>query len=427
MKLRLVYFSPLNSISPDIMTYGENLLPHLINHTEVSLFVENVENAKSTKFSQIPAYPCLAYGANRWAYDASIYHLDNHPCYADIYRTFLAYPGIVALHSFDLYELVAGITPTRSDRSGFLREVRYSLDVEDARQAKRAISRDKQIENCYLNSRVMDLNLGLIVHSDYMRRMVQRLSPHAMVAKVDIGVSVPSLPSTMSEMQSRQSLGLSPDDLVITSFLTAKPRIRIKSILQAFYELLKAYPQARLLLAGESLSTCDNDSLIQKLGLENKVLVTGSLSSAEYKACEVASGIAVQLHYPAFGEASISTLRALAIGLPTIVSDTGWAAELPDAICRKVSPGEREIEVLYRHLTQLAEDVEMRQYLGKKARNYVARHHKWEQAAADYLAFIQAVLEYLYKGVSGPRPPDSYDRNTTLRSTEVFRGTDLCL
>jgi glycosyltransferase involved in cell wall biosynthesis len=423
MKLKLAYFSPFNSTYPDVMTYSEDLLSHLVNHAEISLFVESVENAKSTKFSQVPAYPCLAYGANRWAYDAAIYHLDNHPCYADIYRTFLAYPGIVTLHSFDLYELVAGIIPTRSEGAVFVREVRYSLGSEGALQAKW----DKQIENCYLNSRVMDLNLGLIVHSDYTRRLVQRLSPHAMVTKVEKGVTVPPIPHAKGKVRPRQSLGLSPNDLVITSFGTMKPRMRVESVLQAFSELLKTYPQAHLVLAGQRLSTDEHSALIQRSGLENKVRVTGSLSIQERKRYEFASDIAVQLHYPAFGEASIDTLRALAIGLPTVVSDAGWAAELPDAICCKISPGEGEIKILHRCLVQLAEDTERRHRLRQEARNYVAQHHTWEQAALGYLAFTRAVLDYLHEGVSGPRPPDSYGRSKNPRETEAFCGTDLCL
>lgn len=395
--MKLAYFSPLSPIRSGISAYSQDLLPYLADRAEIDLFIDDYTPTHPIIAERFPIYSRLAYGANRWAYDATIYHLGNHLYHEGIYHTFLQYPGIVVLHDFNLYGLVGGATLGRDDRVGFVREMGYAQGIESSQRAWRIVNGRETMEaNDYpLNRRVLDLSLGVIVHSNYVRRLVTQRSPQSRSIKVNMGIPLSPLPSTEARAKARQALSISPDDLLIASFGLVTPEKRVASVLRAFAELLKDYPHARYALVGEMAPGCDPAETVRELGLENRVIVTGYLPFADYQAYMAAADVAVNLRYPTAGETSASVLRLLAAGLPTLVSDVGWFAELPDAVCRKVAPDKAEVETLCQHLTQLASNAEARRSLGRRARDYVARHHSLEQAAADYITFIQTLLDDL--------------------------------
>lgn len=395
--MKLAYFSPLSPIRSGISAYGQDLLPYLAGQTEIDLFVDDYSPTYPTIIKQFSTYSRLAYGANRWVYDAAIYHIGNHLYHGGIYHTFLQYPGIVVLHDFNLYGLVGGATLGRDDRVGFVREMGYAQGIEGSQRAWRIVNGQETVEaNDYpLNRRVLDLSLGVIVHSDYVRRLVTQISPQSRATKVNMGIPLSPVPSIEARAKARQALSISPDDLLIASFGLVTPEKRVKSVLRAFAELLKDYPQARYALVGEMAPGCDSAETVRELGLENRVIVTGYLPFADYQAYMAAADVAVNLRYPTAGETSASVLRLLAAGLPTLVSDVGWFAELPDAVCRKVASGVEEEKVVFRHLSELAGDKALRRQVGEQARDYVCSRHSLEGAAQAYMSFIQNILQLL--------------------------------
>lgn len=394
--MRLAYFSPLSPARSGISSYSEELLPWLAEHAEIDLFVDDYLPSHPDVCKRFEVYSQLAYGANRWAYDGAIFHLGNNLHHEGIYRTCLDYPGIIVLHDFILHGLAGGMTLPRGDEAGYAREMAYCDGLEGGKRGWRiAIEQEAATGHSYpLNRRVLDISLGVIVHSDHVKRLVLREHPLARIAKVDMGVPLPSeLPQARE--QARQALGLTPDDLLFASFGFLTPDKRIEVVLGAFSRLLMHYPQARYMIIGEALADYGFSPIIRSLGLKERVTVTGYVPADTYQQLMHAADVAVNLRYPTAGETSASVLRLLSIGLPTVVSDVGWFAELPDDCCRKLVPNDKEEENLYRTLKDLAGDVEVRCELGERARKHVEQHHSLAGAAKAYSVFIQAVLNDL--------------------------------
>lgn len=395
--MKLAYFSPLSPVRSGIAAYSEELLPYLAERAQIDLFVDDYVPTHPAIVERFAIYPHLAYGANRGAYDAAVYHLGNHYCHAGIYRTFLEYPGIVVLHDFNLYGLIGWMTLEQQDRVGFVREMGYAEDLAGSQRAWRIVNGYEAVlsSDHPLNRRALDLSLGAIVHSDHARRSIQQHSPATPVAKIEMGVPSSPAPSAEVRAQARRALGLAADDLLIASFGLMTPEKRVASVLRALAELLQAHPQARYTLVGEAAPGYDPLETARELGLEERVDLTGYLPFAEYRAYMVASDIAINLRYPTAGETSASVLRLLGAGLPTLVSDVGWFAELPDDCCRKVPPGAGEQKIILERLLELAGDGALRRRLGEQARDYVHSQHSLAGAAQAYISFIQEVLQQL--------------------------------
>jgi glycosyltransferase involved in cell wall biosynthesis len=300
------------------------------------------------------------------------------------------------LHDYVLHGLAGGITLGRGDKVGYVREMAYCDGLAGSHAAWR-IANEREVVNGHsfpLNKRALDLSLGVVVHSDYVRRLVLKAAPQARVAKVNMGIPLPVL-SPQHKMLARQALGLDTDCLLFSSFGFITPVKRIEVILLAFKRLLGEFPMARYFLVGQVEPDYELADTIRLLGLEDKVTVTGYVPFDTYQEMMYAADVAINLRYPTAGETSASVLRLLAFGLPAIVSDVGWFAELPDDCCHKVSPDEKEERTVCQKMMLLAGNERLRRDLGKRARDYVLRYHSLSGAANAYIGFIQSLLESL--------------------------------
>lgn len=106
-------------------------------------------------------------------------------------------------------------------------------------------------------------------------------------------------------------------------------------------EALSAYPQKRrikLHLAGEIHADLKIQSALEKLGLNDIVTLEGFLPEAELDSLLRACDAVINLRYPTRGEASGSLLRAWNQAAPSIVTDRGSYALLPDTVGWKIDP-----------------------------------------------------------------------------------------
>lgn len=394
--MRLAYFSPLSPIRSGVSAYSEDLLPHLAKYAEIDLFVDDYEPTNLSVVEQFAVHPRLVYGSRRWAYDAPLYHLGNNLYHKGIYRSCLQYPGIVVLHDYILHGLVGGMTLVLGDRSRYIREMGYCHGLEGSRRGWRIANNQEPSPShgVPLNRRVLDASLGVVVHSDYARRLILQTAPCARVAKVNMGIPLLAT-SSQAKARAREELGLSSDCLLVASFGFISREKRVEVLLSAFACLLQDRPEARCMLVGQPLADYGVETLVRSKGLEEHVTLTGYLPYDAYREIMQATDIAVNLRYPTMGETSASVLRLLSLGVPTIVSKVGWFDELPDDCCYKVSPGKGEEEALWRWMRHLASDRQERKEMGERARNYVANNHSLDEAARCYVALILSVLENL--------------------------------
>jgi glycosyltransferase involved in cell wall biosynthesis len=108
-----------------------------------------------------------------------------------------------------------------------------------------------------------------------------------------------------------------------------------------------------------------------------------------------AADVCVNLRHPSAGETSLSALRALAAGVPVVVSDVGWYREIPDEVCVRICHDGTETAALEKALLHWLRNPERRRVAGAAGRSYVSQVHDPERTAAGYIAFVNRILEHV--------------------------------
>ncbi|MNT12445.1 hypothetical protein D3C72_1473710 [compost metagenome] len=122
---------------------------------------------------------------------------------------------------------------------------------------------------------------------------------------------------------------------------------KIESVIEALSSLSqKAIDRISLDIYGSIDSDCQY--LIEKSNnnFGEKIKFHGRIEEAEFHKAFLNTDLCISLRSPSMGETSAIVSRALSIGLPTIVSNTGWYAELPEFI-PKVNNGKIESDLAF--------------------------------------------------------------------------------
>jgi glycosyltransferase involved in cell wall biosynthesis len=111
-------------------------------------------------------------------------------------------------------------------------------------------------------------------------------------------------------------------------------------LLEAFAHALKLVPKARLAFVGPAPGELTQQVLdrAQRLGISERVVVTGQVGTARFLEWLRGATISVQLRGHWNGEASGTVGECLQAGLPVLASNLGWVRELPDNCMVKVDP-----------------------------------------------------------------------------------------
>lgn len=174
---------------------------------------------------------------------------------------------------------------------------------------------------------------GIVVHSQLARNLLLADRGPGDEPRVDV------LP--LAAPEPRPDLGVERDPQLIVSTGYVAEVKGVSALVRALAELRHTAPGTRLVFAGaQNLPHERRDlaRLLRELGLEDAVTITGFLPDAERADHLARAGVVVQLRRHSHGEASAAVLDGLAAGAPTIVSDLGWMADLPDTAALKVHP-----------------------------------------------------------------------------------------
>jgi glycosyltransferase involved in cell wall biosynthesis len=164
---------------------------------------------------------------------------------------------------------------------------------------------------------------------------------------------------------------------------------RIDAVLQA----LNRFPDRekfRLSIYGKLDNEGHIRSLVSSLGLINIVRIHGFVPEKELELALSQAHLAVNLRYPTMGEASGSQLRIWYHNLPSLVSNVGWYADIPEDATAFVRP-EREIEDICKHLGAFIENPEGYAKMGKAGRRILDEHHDPVKYAQAIIAFAKRV------------------------------------
>ncbi len=398
-RLRLAYFSPLPPARSGIADYSAELLPALAEHVALTLFAATPEDVSPALRDNYPLLPIAAYPARRMAFDLALYHMGNSLHHAPLLAMMRRYPGVMVLHEYQLHDLLGTITAGQDDFVGYMREISYVCgpgglnQLRDIRLKGQGFVLPAGVEESHIDlralsmsERLVDLSLGVIVHSHYLRRLVQANHPQRPAAVI------PMLVTPGNGRPRREQLPWPADSLIFASlgFINAEKQLPLA--LRAFAGLRREYPSARYLILGEQLASLNLESVVAELGIADAVHVAGYAPDlATFQDWLATIDVLVNLRYPTRGETSAVVVRGLAAGLPVMVNDIGWYAELPDDVCLKV-PAQDEAALLAA-MRALAQDEGARWQMGAAASAYARRELAPSAIAGQYVTFLESLLE----------------------------------
>jgi glycosyltransferase involved in cell wall biosynthesis len=167
----------------------------------------------------------------------------------------------------------------------------------------------------------------------------------------------------------REQLGVDAGAEVILFVGRLAPEKELASLIEAFSRVAKQRNRAHLVLVGDGPLRLALDALVEQRGLRARVTFAGSLPAPDVlrwlQAADVFTLVSSVEGLP------VSLIEAMAVGLPSVVSDIPANTQLIEAESTGVVAKLRDVESLGGALLQLLENPEMRVQMGQAARKRV--------------------------------------------------------
>jgi glycosyltransferase involved in cell wall biosynthesis len=402
-------------------------------------------------------------------YDLIVYQFGNssHHDYAWAYA--LRYPGLVVLHDTHLHHARAAFLLRERRAADYRAEFGWNHPDAPLAAAELAIAGlDSRLFYEWPMIRgLVDASRLVAVHGEGARRLLAESTPNATTPnsqsdlaerivsiRLGHGQLVGSDERLSARKRVRAKLGIADEAVLFGLFGGLTPEKRIPQVLAAMRALVPHAPSARLLLAGAPAAHYPVHADIAAHGLQDRVTVTGYLDSdAELTDHLAACDVSLNLRWPTARETSGAWLRALAAGVPSIITDLAhlggvpsldprtWMANEAAGARREAQPPSQgdgqtpkpdsrlesrasppvcvaidivdEDHSLRLAMRRLAQDAELRTQLGRAGQTWWEREHSVEAMVEDYERVMLQVLkvpgvleEHVPMGLGVPTMPE---------------------
>jgi len=394
-KPRLALVSPLPPEHSGIADYSAELVLELERYYDVELVLTPgaTPDASLNRFTQRDAAWFMAHGDD---YDRVLYHFGNSNVHKHMFALLARHPGTVVLHDFFLSGVLDNMEREDDAPQAFLQALYASHGYTGLRDHAEH-GRNPSIWQYPCNKAVLDGAAGIIIHSDFSRRLAETwYGPGA----ADGWRTIPLLRGQVAHdadpqaarQAARTALGVKDGDYVVSSFGMLGPTKLNHRLLDAFLASpLASDPRCHLVFAGANDPGQYGIDLLRRIQASpaaERIRITGFVSAADYQGWLAASDCAVQLRTQTRGETSASVLDCLMHGLPSIVNAHGGAADLPpDALV--MLPDLFDDAQLSEALAALHADAQRRTALARAGREHIAREHAPGPVGALYHAAIE--------------------------------------
>jgi len=351
--MKLNWFSPLLPAKTDIAHYTSRILPALAKRMEVVLWTDQAEwDPALERFAEVRRYdPQNLTWDDFHQAGISFFNIGNNAeFHLSIWQVSRQFPGIVLLHDVRLFEFFAYCYRwIWGDRDGFLACMeRYygsegRRDGEDFWEDRLVVA--YMVEHYPLTPLALEAALGAIVHTETACLLVQE-TIDCPVAYLPLPYPSKVLPRQNEEQRKLKYEQGPPYRLIMFGYIHSNRRL--EPFLEAFADLPEKQ-QFRLDIYGELWNQKYIRDKIKQLGLRDRVAIHGFVPEPELNAALAGAHLAINLRYPSMGEASGSQLRIWSHALPSIVTRTGWYADIPETAVRFVRL-ESEAEDIQTHL-----------------------------------------------------------------------------
>jgi glycosyltransferase involved in cell wall biosynthesis len=304
-----------------------------------------------------------------------LYHIGNNRLHAAIYQRALRDPGIVLLHDALLHHLLLGLLEEDAYLAEFTANYGpWTLDLARHLWNGRAQAMSNPLYFRYPLLRTLSrASLGMVVHSAAAAGAVRAHHPDTAILQIPhLNLEDPARLASAVERESfrREHLGVTRGEFLLGVYGHLRETKRLASILTALDAIRTLGVPAKLLIAGAFASDDYERALGPGLRAHPAVIQRGSSSADEFRLLLTAADVCVNLRYPSAGESSGIAVRAMALGVPLVVSDGMEADAGPPGTVVPVRTGPAEVPSLVETLTWLARDPRARAAIAGRARTH---------------------------------------------------------
>ncbi len=390
IKPLLAYVSPLQSAPSGIADYSAGLLPELAAHYEIDVVVEQVETVSDPWVLGNARQRSLAwFDAHAHEYDRILYHFGNSPFHQHMFALIERHAGVVILHDFFLSGVSAHRDITGAEPGFWARSLLHSHGWK-ALEARFTVEDTADVAWAYpCNLGVLQRALGIIVHSEFSRRLAERWYGTGFAGDWSL-IPLLRVPMRSERSKARNALCIADDDFLVCAFgRMGQIKLNLKLIEAWNASVLASNPKALLVFVGQEAGNEYGEEIRALIQAgKGHVQITSRVDEVTYKRYLMAADVAVQLRTLSRGETSAAVLDCMNFGLPTIVNAHGSMADLPHEAVLML-PDELTVTELREALEHLKTDMSLRRGLGERAQAHVRTHHQPRACAAQYAQAIE--------------------------------------
>lgn len=431
---RLAWVSPLPPAQSGIADYAVEVLRELDPFYDIEVIAPAASD-DAWVLGNGPVRSPDWFRANAARFDRVVYHFGNSAYHAHMFALLQEVPGVVVLHDFFLSGIVNYLDHT-TERNAFARAL-YQSHGYPALVAEHEDGREAAIWRYPANGEVLENADGVIVHSDFSRRLAdQWYTP-----EVALDWRIIPLLRTMAQVDrtaSRDRLGLDERTFVVCSFgMLGRSKLNHVLLDAWLNSPLAADPDCRLVFVGKNLEGAYGQELLRRIAASpcaSRILITGFTARPLYRDYLAAADCGVQLRGNSRGETSSTILDCLAHGLPTIINANGAAGEIPGDILIKL-PDAIERDQLTEALIRVRQEPALKQTLSGRATDYLLAHHRPAHIAQQYrdaiehfsangpCAMQRQIVDQIGLLDVSAQPPTEADLSAVALSLASFRHT----
>lgn len=353
--MKLNWFSPLPPAHTEIAQVTSRILPALRARADITLWTDQSRwDPALEEHARVRHYqPARMPWAEINRADLTFYNIGNNPLFhSAIWQVSRRHAGVVILHDLRLHHFFDGVYRRQlQDLDGYLTQMRIHYGEKGLRDATDFITNeeayiDYMAERYPLTHLALENALAALVHTsdafDHLKKFNRWL-----VAYAPLPFGAPPRAGRTPTRTTAANGSRAPHyRLILFGHIGRNRR------LDALFEALARLPEKdlfRLDIYGEIWDPNYIHDQVRSRGLTSIVTLHGFVPEAELGEALAAADLAINLRYPTMGEASATQLRIWSHALPSLVTQVGWYASLPDTVVAHVRP-EHEVEDIQTHL-----------------------------------------------------------------------------
>ena len=349
---RIAFVTPLPPAPSGVSTYSERLLRELHRHVEVDVFAQHGAQLESLSGVELHSYGEFPQIRGLRDYQAVVVAIGNSDHHLEPFEILSRYGGTAMMHDARLTGLMSIVADSRPDLldPDSLDDIRYTrrglLPERLHQYGSYAVEEAKQT-NALLAGPVVRAADQVLVHSLSAQSITSLEAPSRDRGKVAVlPFGFPLRSRGRGRRDAVTSFGLvttgKQAELLCRAFILAAA-----DVADVVFAFVGDVPQAELRQTLEQM--------IHDAGLDDRILLSGRVDDAAYDSWLDRSILTIQPRTQFNGESSAAVAESIGAGVPTLVSDLGWMAELPGDVVEKI-PRDVTAAALAEQITRLLED-----------------------------------------------------------------------